>query len=331
MRVNNCLYLQTCGIDLCSSYAREPAARTAFQASLKTFFEMINNRSTKQKGYLCIVTAAVMWGFIGPLGKMAYAQGITPLEVAFWRALLAWFCFGAESLVLWKTVRVSRGDLLPLALFSVLCISLFYGAYQIAVDQGGAALSSVLLYTAPAWVILLSRLLFREKVTVDKLLALGLTACGIILIAVSQGNNHSFINGSASSLAIATGLFSGFCYSLYYILGKFFSEKYSARVLFFYALLPGALLLLPWFSFAEKTRWAWIALGLLAVVSTYGTYHFYYTGRKYIEAGRASIVATLEPVVAGLVAWYWWGEFFTPAGYMGAILIITAVILVVRK
>ena len=113
-----------------------------------------------------------MWGFIGPLGKMAYAQGISPLEVAFWRALLAWFCFGTEILIRQKTVKVSRRDLLPLGLFSVLCVTLFYGSYQVAVEQVGAALSSVLLYTAPAWVILLSKLFLREKVTPKKLLAL---------------------------------------------------------------------------------------------------------------------------------------------------------------
>ena len=305
---------------------------TAGDVQLLIFSGMMKYNTTEQhKGYLCIIIAATMWGFIGPLGKMAYAQGISPLEVAFWRALLAWFCFGTEVLIRQKTVKVSRKDLPPLALFSVLCVALFYGAYQVAVEQAGAALSSVLLYTAPAWVILLSRFFLHEKVTTGKLLALGFTIVGVILIAVSQSNNLLVTNGGDMALGIATGLFSGFCYSLYYILGKFFSAKYSAGVLFFYTLLPGALLLLPWFSFTEKTGWAWLSLGLLAVISTYGAYHFYYTGLKYIEAGRASIVATLEPVVAGLAAWYWWGEFFTPTGYAGAILIIVAVIIVVRK
>ena len=292
---------------------------------------MTNNINTRQKGYLCIAIAAILWGFIGPFGKMAYAQGLQPLEVAFWRALLAWFCFSAEMVVMRKTVRVTRNDIVPLTLFSVLCVALFYGAYQVAVDTGGAALSSVLLYTAPAWVILLAKLFFNEKITTNKLLALGFTLGGIILIAASQGGNLSLAKGDTMSVAIAAGLLSGFCYSLYYILGKFFSEKYSASVLFFYTLLPGALLLLPFFSFTEKNIWAWLSLGSLSVISTYGAYHFYYTGLKYIEAGRASIVATLEPVVAVLVAWCLWGEVFTVTGYGGTALILIAVIIVIRK
>jgi drug/metabolite transporter (DMT)-like permease len=283
------------------------------------------------KGYLCILAAAVMWGFIGPLGKTACSQDILPMEVAFWRALLAWFCFAGEVLLRKKNIRIARGDLAPLALFSVRCVTLFYWAYQVAVDQGGAALASVLLYTAPAWVILLSGIFLAEKATADKLLALVLTISGVVLIAVSQSGENSGTGGEGLGLGILAGLFSGFCYSLYYILGKFFSAKYSAGLLFFYTLLPGALLMLPWIDFADKSPTAWLSLILLATVSTYGAYHFYYTGLKYIEAGRASIVATLEPVVAGLAAWYWWGEFFTAPGYAGAGLIIGAVLLVMRK
>ena len=74
---------------------------------------------------------------------------------------------------------------------------------------------------------------------------------------------------------------------------------------------------------------AWAALLAVAFFSTYGAYHFYYAGLKHLEAGRAAITATLEPVVAGVVAFFWWGEFFSLAGYIGSGLILTAVILMV--
>jgi drug/metabolite transporter (DMT)-like permease len=285
----------------------------------------------KQKGYLCIIMAAILWGFIGPFGKVAYSQGMGSLEVAFWRAVFAWCCFSGEILIKRESIHVARKEFFPLALFSVLCVALLYGAYQIAVDKGGAALASVLLYTAPAWVILLSKVILQEKITKTKLIALSLTLGGITCITLSQADEIPSGNIALASGGIIAGLLSGFCYSLYYILGKFFSEKYSASVLFFYTLLPGALLLTPWFSFTEKTGMAWLSLVLLAVFSTYGAYHFYYAGLKYIEAGKASLIATLEPVVASLVAWYWWGEIFSLTGYLGTLLIISAVILIVKK
>lgn len=276
------------------------------------------------------MVAATLWGFIGPFGKIAYSQGLGAMEVAFWRALFAWCCFSVEILIRPQPIRVDRKEILPLGLFSVLGISLLYGAYQVAVDKGGAALASVLLYTAPAWVIVLSRCIFHEKITRDKLLALALTLLGISCIAASKTGGTADSTSFAGTGIIA-GLVSGFCYSLYYILGKFFSEKYSSAVLFFYSLLPGALLLLPWVTFAQKTPLAWLSLLGLSVFSTYGAYHFYYTGLKYIEAGRASLVATLEPVVASLAAWYWWDEVLSLTGYLGASLIVGAVILIIRR
>ena len=273
--------------------------------------------------------AAVLWGFIGPFGKIANSQGVGAMEVAFWRALFAWFCFAGEILCKRQSIKVQSGDILPLAIFSLLCVATLYGAYQTAVDQAGAAMASVLLYTAPAWVIVLSRIFLNEKISPDKLTALALTLCGVTCIALSQPDNAGTTLNHISGVGIMAGLLSGFCYSLYYILGKLFSDKYTAAHLFFYTLLPGACLLLPFFTFSEKTALAWLTLVALSVFSTYGAYRFYYKGLKYIEAGRASLIATLEPVVAGLVAWYWWGEMFSLTGYLGALMIIGAVILLV--
>ncbi len=281
----------------------------------------------KWKGYLYISLAASLWGLLGPFGKLAFQEGISPLEVAFWRACLAWFLFGGQALIQ-KTTRVDKRDFPGLALFGFVSVALFFGSYQMAVDRGGAALASVLLYTAPAWVFLLSKIFLKEQFTKAKFSALFLTITGVALISLNQGSAGS---GTGAGLpAIFLGLLSGFCYSLYYIMGKHYSDRYSAPVLFLYILPVGALFLLPWFTFVEKTATAWFALGSIAFLSTYGAYHLYYAGLKRIEAGRASIIATLEPVMAGIVAWFWWGETFSVAGYFGSGLIILAVVLMIR-
>ena len=278
------------------------------------------------KGYLYISLAASLWGLLGPFGKLAFQEGVSPLEVAFWRAFLAWLLFGTQALIQ-KTTRVERGDLPGLALFGFVCVALFFGSYQVAVDRGGAALSSVLLYTAPAWVFLLSKLFLGEEFTRPKFVALVLTVVGVVFISLSQGGGSG---DGFDVYAVLFGLLSGFCYSLYYILGKHYSDRYSAPVLFLYILPVGGISLLPCFTFADKTPTAWLALGSIALFSTYGAYHFYYAGLKRVEAARASIIATLEPVMAGVVAWLWWGESFSAAGYMGSCLIILAVILMIR-
>jgi drug/metabolite transporter (DMT)-like permease len=280
------------------------------------------------KGYLCILTAGTLWGMVGPLGKLAFQEGLAPLEVAFWRAVLAWVFFGIHALIK-KEVKIQRQDMINVFLFALSGVTAFYGAYQLAVNRGGAALASVLLYTAPAWVTVMSAYFFRERITPVKCTALFLTLSGVIGVSLGSGGAGTPGLSTISIPALVFGLLSGFFYSLYYIFGKHFSGRYTSPNLFFYILPIGALGLLPWVTFSPKTATAWAALICLAAFSTYGAYYFYYLGLKSLEASRASIAATIEPVVAALAAYIWWNESFLPIGYAGSILIISAVFLVV--
>jgi len=289
--------------------------------------ETTSGRAAVLQGYLFIVAAAVLWGVLGPFSRYAFSHGIAPLEVAFWRATLAWGLFAVHAVVIRETC-VERRDIGHLIVFGVLGVAVFFGSYQVAVERGGAALASVLLYTGPAWVTVLARLLFREKLSLIKLLALGMTLSGVVAAAFGGGNNGLGAE-NLNLLAIGAGLASGFCYSLYYIYGKHFSGRYSSPNLFLYLLPVGALALYPLVDFSHKTIDVWIVLIVLAFFSTYGAYFFYYLGLRRLEASRASITATLEPVVAAVVAFFWWNERFGVIGYLGSVLIIAAVILVV--
>jgi drug/metabolite transporter, DME family len=278
------------------------------------------------RGYLFILAAALLWGNIGPFSRLAFSQGIGPMEVAFWRAVLAWALFAVHAAVR-REVRLQRRDIGHIVVFALLGVTAFYASYQVAVNRGGAALAAVLLYTGPAWVTVMARLLFNEALTPVKLLALGLTLAGVM--AVAAGGGGAGLAGDFDLLAIGAGLCSGFCYALYYIYGKHFSGRYSSPNLFLYLLPIGAVSLYPLVNFSPKTPTAWLAMAALAFFCTYGAYFCYYLGLRSLEASRAAITATLEPVVAAVVAYFWWGEYFSFLGYVGSAAILAAVVLVV--
>lgn len=274
-------------------------------------------------GYVYVMVAAAMWGLIGPIARFAFAAGVSPLEVAFWRAVLAWALFAPHAVLCGKA-RIAVRHLPSVIAFGVVCVAVFYGAYQGAVKAGGAALASMLLYTAPAWVAIVARFVLGEPRSRTKLVAVGVTLVGVAAISLGGGGL-----GSVSPLAVVLGLVAGLTYAAYYIFGKYFLGYYAIPTLFLYALPVGALVLWPFVDFAPKTLTAWAAMGFVALVSTYGAYLFYYTGLRRLEATRAAVVATLEPVVAAITAWLWWGEHFGPYGYLGSALILGAVVLIV--
>lgn len=279
-------------------------------------------------GYVFIIAAASCWGFIGIFSSIAFSEGVAPMEVAFWRALLAWFFFATQAFIQ-KEMRMQIRDIPLLCIFGLLGISLFYISYLYAIDAGGAALASVLLYTAPAWVVVCSFFIYKEKLTTQKIVALILIIAGVFLISNTGGNANS--TTSLSAIAIVSGLTAGFCYSLYYTLGKHFSARYSSANLFLYMLPIGCLGILPFVEFVPKSPLAWFAIACIAFLSTFIANQCYYQGLKKLEAGKASIVATIEPVIAATAAFFIFGEHFTLLGYIGAMLVICAVLLTIIK
>lgn len=283
------------------------------------------------RGCLYVLAAAFMWGVIGLFSKYIFAQGVGPLETAFWRAAFGWLFFLAHAAHM-RQVRVAPRDALPLLFFGLVCISVFYGAYQTAISETGVALAAVLLYTAPAWVALLSRLLLREALTPLKLACVVMTIAGVGLISLGPdlfGGGGGDIHLNAFGLLV--GLISGFTYALYYIFGKKYLANYATPTIFVYAMPVGALTLLPFVHFVHKSPQTWLMLLGMAAVTSYGAFSAYYAGLKRMEATRAAVVATFEPVVAAVAAYLVFDERFGFWGYVGSVLILGAVFLVVAS
>lgn len=278
---------------------------------------------TPFQGILLVMVAAVLWGLIGPTAKFAFASGMDVLEVGFYRTMIGWFLFGTHAVLRGQT-RVALRDLPLIMAFGVFGVGGLFGGYVVAVNEGGAALAAVLLYTAPAWVALMSWVLLGERMSAGKLVAVGLTILGVACISQLFASEITVTAG-----AVGFGLLAGFSYALYYIFGKHFLGRYHTSTLFLYALPCGAAVMLPFFSFHAPTAQGMAAVVTLGLVSTYAAYFLYYVGLKYVEATRASVVATVEPLSACVLAYIFFGEVFTPTGYAGAGLILAAVLLTI--
>jgi len=278
-------------------------------------------------GLVYVLTAAFMWGVIGVFTKYILAAGVSALEIAFWRALIGWVFFLIHALAAGQA-RAHRTDLPALLGFGFICVTMFYGAYQLAIRDVGMALAAVLLYTAPAWVALLSCVVLNERMTPIKATCVTMTIVGVAAISLGP-KLLSRADFDLNLFGLAAGLVSGFTYALYYILGKKFLYRYPTPTIFVYALPFGALLLLPFIDFVPKSAQTWALLAGMALVTSYGAFSLYYAGLRRLEATHASIIATFEPVVAAVFAYALFGEKFSLPGYLGSSLIIGAVLLVV--
>lgn len=264
------------------------------------------------RGAVFILLAATAWGFLGIFGKGAQGAGVPAVEVGLWRAILGAVLFGIHALIV--RARLPRGkDLAATVVFGVLGVAVFYGSYQLAVREGGASLASVLLYTAPAFVAALGGVVLRERLGPREVCGVIGAVAGIALISLGGGTG---VNVTVASLGY--GVTAGFTYSLYYLFGKLLFHRYDPVGVYAVALPVGALCLIPFAPPGPHSSLAWVYLLGVGFVSTYLAYLAHGAGLQRLPATRASVIATIEPVVAAALAAAFLGERLGPLALVGA-------------
>ena len=259
------------------------------------------------RGFLLVIVAACLWATLGLFYRVLVEQydlskGVI---VAYRAGVAALALFVILALLRPHALRVHRRDWLYFAVFGSVGVAAFYWCYIQATVLGPIAVAAVLLYTAPIWITIWSVLRQGEPLTGRKVIALALAVGGCALVA----NIFDPINLQVNGLALLFGLLSGLSYAAYSLWSADGMRRgYPAWTVVAYSLGIGALVLFATQPLGESIKpWtlpgAWpyllgVALGptLLAPVC-------FTLGLQYVRTSNASIVATLEPVVAALLGW----------------------------
>ena len=273
-------------------------------------------------GYLLVFCAALLWALIGLFSRGILDSGVSSLEIAFWRALLAGVLFVLHTSIKKRWRLPTQRDIGLLLSFAGIGVVIFYTSLNLAIATGGISLAFILLYSAPAFVALGAWLLLGEAMSRRKVALTALTLLGIVL--VSQSSSEGMV---ISARSLAWGLLAGLSYASYYIYGKWLLQRYSTVTIYAYILPLGALGLSFMVDFSPKTPQVWGLFALLAFFSTYLAYFVYYLGLQQVEASRAVLVATIEPVAAASLAALVYGERFDALGMLGSALVLAAALL----
>ena len=274
-----------------------------------------------------ILAAAALWGVIGLWNRNLMAAGLSPLSIVVVRnlggmALLALFFLVRDRSVF----RVAPGHLKYFFGTGVVSVVLFTVCYFSCQKLCSLAAASILLYTAPSFVVLLSAVLWREPVTKKKLLALLLTLVGCALVCgVFSGDVSVTLPG------VLLGLGSGFFYALYSIFGRYALAHYPPLTVTVWTFLfagPASLVLLRPAELAAAFSGGpggWATALCLAVFSTAAPYVLYTWGLARTDPGRASILASLEPVAAALTGVLAFGEPMGVPAALGILCVLAGV------
>ncbi len=280
----------------------------------------------KNSAALSIAGAGTLWGLIGLFVNLLATKGFAPLQITTLRVTIALLF---TALIIWRTdIRqffIRPKDWWMFFGNGVIGLVFFNWCYFNAIAGGSLAVAALLLYTAPVFVMLMSVILFHEKLTKEKIIALILTfiGCGCITGAFAG-------NLSVSRETFLYGLASGFGYALYSIFGKPATKRYSALTVSLWCFIFAAVFTLPLSGLVSKAplfsdRMIWGGILGIGLISCVFPNVLYMRGLQQLEAGHAAILATIEPVVAAIVSYLFLGEAFTWQKVLGIVLILSAV------
>ena len=289
--------------------------------------------SKNRLAYFYVFLGAALWGIIGVFIDGLSQTGFTALQIVTVRVVSASVMLVAFVAVKDpKLLKIDFRDSMSFIGTGIFSIVFFSWAYFTAIEEVSLSIAVILLYTGPAFVVVLSRIFFGEPMTSRKIGALVLTLLGSVLVIKVFPLNAEQI----SLYGIMVGLASGFGYALYSIFGKHALQKYHPLTVITYTFVFASAVMLPTSGLtitAENIQSinVWLLILGLGFFPTALAYFLYTTGLSMVESGRASIAATIEPLVATLLGVWFFNDVLTIYQIIGMLFVLSAVVLVQLK
>lgn len=293
-------------------------------------------KTEQNRGYLLILAAGALWGTIGFFATLLANLGMKAGPVAFFRVLSSTVMLALVLLIKGKGIslfRISRRGLFSCMLIGVVSQAFYNVCYMNTIEQNGMATAAVFLYTSPVYVALLSRLLFREPLTVNKILAIVMNIVGCVL-TVTGG---VFSEMRISAFGLVMGLLAGFTYALLPILSRTGASEENPYTAAFYGQLFGALMLFflirPYQNPGTEFTWQIILVLIgFGLIPSALAYIVYYGGMSRItETSKVPVIASVETVVAAVIGLVAFGQTLGAVKILGIALVLCSIAVMNRR
>lgn len=289
-----------------------------------------NSEKSLLSGLLFVVLATACWSTSGILiNWVVRGSGISAVGLAFWRDLSTFLLLLAGfGLFRPALLKVRRRDLPWLAAMGAISIGSFHVLWNTNVLLNGASIATVIQCNAPIFVTLMAWMVWREPLSSRKIVAICMSVVGTVLIARLDRLSGMQI----TLLGLTVGLLSAITYGAFSLFGKKLSSSYNSWTILIYTFGFGALTLAP-LQIGREIPWP-LALpvfgnfGALILLPTILGFGLYTQGLSRLQASVASITATTEVPFAAFLAYFALGERLDLWQIIGALLVITGVILV---
>ena len=288
---------------------------------------------TDKRAALFVALSAASFGFLGVPVRFLHDNGFAPLDITAVRLFVTTIALVIVALVVDRGLfKVRKRDLLFFILFGFFKlmsdVTLFRA--QLTIDL---SLSTLLQMTAPYYVLVISLFLFRERITLMKILAMLVAFIGCIFVTgVITGGMHSL-----DFVGVASALISGLFFGLYTIGCKLSSDKgYKPVTTMMYTFLFASLMTIPFANdvkVVESFVDAHLILGVLSLGILMTLIPFFVStwGVQKLEASKVSLISVMEVITACIVGYFLFDEEMTVLNIIGMSLVVASIVIMDLK
>lgn len=278
-------------------------------------------------GIFYILVSGFSFGLLPWFARTAYDHGADPLGMLIGRFFLAAVGLIAIRLVYQRGVAWPRGktlwQLIGLGAVGYAGQSSFY---FFGIERIDVSLATVIFYSYPVFVVLAGWLLFGTKPTTKVIACLAIVVAGTTLTA---GQVRA---GSFTGVLLMLGA-AGW-YTIYIVIASKVTPKVGAlTALTVIMVSASAAHFLAWplhQSSIPQDATGWYATAAAAGISTIVAMGFFLAGVARLDAGVASVLSTIEPVVSIAVGLIALNEHLTATRTIGAVAVLIGVTLLAQ-
>lgn len=299
----------------------------------------------RAEGYGLVLLAALCWAGGGLLAKWLFSAvgpetaiwpfpplgiQVDPVVLSAARAVVSTgIALAYLALRRRELLRIRGRDVPFLAVFGVLGLAMVHFAYFKTISLTGVATAILLEYLAPVIVLVFSVTLLGERFTLALPSAVTFSIAGCALMVGVLGPDGLVVPREGLIWGLASAVF----FAGYSLMGKYASGRFAPWTLLTYGLGFASVFWLVVLGGASPiidllSDWrAAAAVLALAIISTVIPFGAFLKALSLIEATQASVTSTVEPVIAGVVAWFIFGEHLSALQLLGGVLVVVAVLL----
>jgi len=290
-------------------------------------------------GYLFALLASLLFGANGSLTKLIIEAGLTPMQLTQFRTLGTAILAGGLLLVFdRRAFRISRRQVLIMAVLGVFGVALLQASYAFALSLMPVGITLLLEYTAVLMVALFAFFVFREKVKARLWIAIALVLAGLAVVA-------KVWDSDLDPFGVLVALFAAVTLAFYFLVGERQVGATSPLTVAFWTMTFATIfwaLFSGWWQLRPATFAAPVPLGgaigqlelpllipliVTVVAGSFAPFLLSFYALKHLSATAAGIVASSEVIFAFLVAWLWLGEQLELLQVLGAAVVLGGIVL----